>query len=86
MLIDQPGQDLLTTLCRAWAEVLGHPEAGPDTDFFDAGGDSLTAMRLATRLTRQTGNDVRVQDIFDCGTPIQLAERLRGRAAGDGGP
>jgi nonribosomal peptide synthetase DhbF len=75
----QSADDLLALLCRQWADVLGRPDAGPATDFFDAGGDSLTAMRLATRISRRTGQEVRVQDVFDCGTPASLADRLRDR-------
>ena len=84
MVTGQPADDLLGVLCRQWADVLGSPDAGPGTDFFDAGGDSLTAMRLATRISRQTGQQVRVQDVFDCATPVALADRLRERVAGGG--
>lgn len=78
-MTEQSADDLLAMLCHQWADVLGCPEAAPATDFFDAGGDSLTAMRLATRISRRTGQDVRVQDVFDCATPASLADRLRDR-------
>ena len=55
MVTGHSADDLLGVLCRQWADVLDRPDAGPGTDFFDAGGDSLTAMRLAIRISRQTG-------------------------------
>jgi len=33
-------------LVAAWSSILGAPPAGPDTDFFLAGGNSLSAMQL----------------------------------------
>jgi hypothetical protein len=75
--------DLVPALCGAWANVLLYPEAGPDSDFLDCGGDSLTAMRLATLVSRLTGQDVRVNWIFECGTPAKLAAFLEARSPGD---
>jgi amino acid adenylation domain-containing protein/thioester reductase-like protein len=37
-------------LARLWEEILDVPEAGPDSDFFDLGGNSLLAARVFTRL------------------------------------
>jgi oxalate---CoA ligase len=67
---------LVPALCGAWANILLYPEAGPDSDFLECGGDSLTAMRLATHVSRLTGRDVRVDWIFECGTPARLAAFL----------
>ncbi|WP_027341361.1 condensation domain-containing protein [Hamadaea tsunoensis] len=40
---------------RTWIEVLGPGEYPADRDFFSAGGDSLTAMRVVSRLRAQHG-------------------------------
>ncbi|SEP48380.1 condensation domain-containing protein [Amycolatopsis saalfeldensis] len=40
----------LTTVREVCADLLDRPEAGLPDDFFDAGGGSLAAMRLAVRL------------------------------------
>ncbi|MFI5844827.1 condensation domain-containing protein [Catenuloplanes sp. NPDC051500] len=37
-------------VAAAWTEVLGGPPAGPDADFFAAGGNSLSALRLVNAL------------------------------------
>ena len=42
-------------LAGVWRSVLGTPEATPDDDFFDQGGDSLAALRLAGAWDRLAG-------------------------------
>ncbi|MFI0816421.1 Pls/PosA family non-ribosomal peptide synthetase [Streptomyces sp. NPDC021098] len=37
-------------LAELWGEVLGTPASGPDTDFFAAGGGSLAAAQLVSRI------------------------------------
>lgn len=44
---------LLRRVAKAWAEVLPLHAFRADTDIFQAGGDSLTAARLATALRRE---------------------------------
>ncbi|MEV4504691.1 amino acid adenylation domain-containing protein [Streptomyces klenkii] len=59
-------------LCAAFAEVLGLPGAGTDDDFFALGGDSITAMRLVSRVRRENVA-VSSQDVFRLRTPGALA-------------
>ncbi|MYW19366.1 amino acid adenylation domain-containing protein [Streptomyces sp. SID2955] len=56
-------------LCALFAEVLGVPDAHPDTDFFAAGGHSLTALRLASKAR------VPLTTLFAAPTPALLAAR-----------
>jgi amino acid adenylation domain-containing protein len=51
-------------VAEAWAAVFGAEHPGPDDDFFLAGGDSLTATRLASALQLSTGREISVEDIF----------------------
>lgn len=52
-------------VARAWAEVLGAPPHAGDEDLFAAGGHSLTAALLATRLCRYAGtNAITVRQVF----------------------
>nr|APD71886.1 non-ribosomal peptide synthetase 8 [Streptomyces sp.] len=64
-----PGEE---RLCALFAEVLGLPEAGADSNFFALGGDSITAFTLVQR-ARAQGVALTVQDVFRCGSPEQLA-------------
>ncbi|MFY1696070.1 non-ribosomal peptide synthetase [Solwaraspora sp. WMMA2101] len=50
---------------------------GPDDDFFDAGGDSLLAARLISRLYRRYDIELTFVDLFEWRTPRGLADLLR---------
>jgi amino acid adenylation domain-containing protein len=62
-------------LCDLFAEALGAPVVGIDEDFFDAGGDSLTATRLVSRI-REAGLPVTARMFFDTRTVAGLTELL----------
>ena len=58
---------------RAWQGLLPIPPSSRDDDFFDLGGDSLTAQELALRLARELGVSVSVGDIAEYPTIAQQA-------------
>ncbi|UZK53901.1 amino acid adenylation domain-containing protein [Streptomyces drozdowiczii] len=62
-----PGTERERLLRERFAEVLGVSEVGPDTDFFAAGGHSLTALRLASLA------GVPLAALFAAPTPARLA-------------
>ncbi|GAA2726993.1 amino acid adenylation domain-containing protein [Actinocorallia aurantiaca] len=51
------------TLCGLFAEVLGLPGVLADVSFFDLGGDSIAALRLAA-LAKQAGLDLTPRMVF----------------------
>lgn len=53
----------LQPIAEIWSELLGAP-AGPDTDFFDAGGHSLIALRMAARVSKALGREAPVALVF----------------------
>ncbi|GGU11832.1 non-ribosomal peptide synthetase [Streptomyces violascens] len=57
----------------AFGEFLAVPGVGIDDNFFDLGGDSFKAVRIARRI----GRGLSVVDVFKSPTPRALAERLR---------
>ena len=59
-------------LCDLFAEVLGIDRAGVDDGFFELGGDSIAAIRLAARAAK-TGLLVTPSQIFVERTPARLA-------------
>jgi len=69
------------TVAAVWREVLGVPVTGGDSDFLALGGDSLLAVRCATRLADATGRSVRPGDLFAHPTVDALAARLDALAA-----
>ncbi|MEV7275420.1 amino acid adenylation domain-containing protein [Streptomyces sp. NPDC093111] len=61
-----------TVLLDLFREVLGDPSVGTGTDFFDAGGDSMRAIRLVG-LAKDRGLGLTVQDVYAAPTVAALA-------------
>ncbi|WP_137723938.1 non-ribosomal peptide synthetase [Prescottella subtropica] len=72
-----PVEDLVID---AYRDLLGTDRIDSDTDFFDAGGNSLLATRLAGRLHAVTDARVDVRDVFEQPTVHDLARLLDRRA------
>ncbi|HEX4390992.1 MAG TPA: amino acid adenylation domain-containing protein, partial [Mycobacterium sp.] len=75
-----PADPIEQTLAGIYAQILGVERVGVDDSFFDLGGNSLLAMRLATRIVTELGVDVPVQTIFDEPTVARLAQKIRPQA------
>ncbi|WP_412518647.1 amino acid adenylation domain-containing protein [Actinomadura madurae] len=59
-------------LCAIVADVLGLGRVGADVSFFDLGGDSIAALKLATR-ARNAGIELTPRDVFTHQTVEALA-------------
>ncbi len=79
-------REVEAVLATAWAEVLEAPAPAPDTPVFEAGADSLAALRVAERATRETGLAVSVVDLFRYATIRELARHLAGAPAAVAAP
>jgi acyl transferase domain-containing protein len=79
---DQPVQAAgpITTADRLrslWSTVLGAGEnIPPDADFFDLGGNSLTAVELMTKVRAEFGVELGVLTLFDHSTLDALADQI----------
>ncbi|EMD23718.1 type I polyketide synthase [Amycolatopsis azurea] len=68
----------LDPLAALWAEVLGTTGSDEDEDFFEAGGDSLLALRLSSAIQHTLGLHASPQDILASPTLRCLRTRLSG--------
>ncbi|MFF1779374.1 condensation domain-containing protein [Streptomyces virginiae] len=80
-----PGH-LEEVLRSLFAEVLDLPEVGPDEDFFDLDGDSLSAMRLIGRVRAELGLELNIRTLFAGPTVRALASALAEAGNDSGAP
>ncbi|MEU3708482.1 non-ribosomal peptide synthetase [Streptomyces catenulae] len=71
---------VLDALTGVFADALSLPEAGADTDFFAAGGDSIVAITVVNR-ARALGVPIAPRDVFVLKTPRALAESVGTRTS-----
>ncbi|HEX4218457.1 MAG TPA: amino acid adenylation domain-containing protein, partial [Acidimicrobiales bacterium] len=85
-----PGRPLDTGTERAvgrlWARVLESDDVMADDDFFDAGGDSLLALRLLAMVRDATGVDLPLDSVFADRTVTALSARIDGARRGEAQP
>jgi Phosphopantetheine attachment site/AMP-binding enzyme C-terminal domain len=60
-----PSEQLIAAI---YGDILGNPRIGAHDNFFDLGGNSLQAARVATHVTERTGMELRARDVFS--TPV----------------
>ncbi len=56
-----------------WRDVLGHARFGRHDDFLSAGGDSLSAMRVLTRIRQRLDVEIAVQTFLGSPTVVALS-------------
>ncbi|MFF2009525.1 amino acid adenylation domain-containing protein [Streptomyces sp. NPDC058195] len=72
-----PADATETAVAALWHELLGAPPAAADQNFFDAGGHSLLAVRLANRLAAVAGRRVPLRRILGAPTVAAIATACR---------
>ena len=75
-------------LAAIWRELFELDRVGIEDDFFELGGDSLTAARLVSRVWSHFAVELGIDDVYDCATIARLAPRIESTspAISDKGP
>lgn len=68
-----PRNEVEETVAQIWKQVLRLDRVGIDDDFFDFGGDSLSATQVVSRVNRAFGVALSLRTIFDAPTIASLA-------------
>jgi len=77
----QPSSELERVIAQAWREALGHEKFDVDTTYSQAGGDSLSVVRLAVVLTESLGREVTSPQVLERPTIRAYAAWLEAGAA-----
>ncbi|WP_169802492.1 non-ribosomal peptide synthetase, partial [Gordonia hydrophobica] len=67
-------------VAKVFADLLGSDRASVTESFFDLGGTSLSATRIAARVSDELGVAVNVRDVFDAPSVRELVAVVAGRA------
>lgn len=59
-----------------WEELLAVNSIDPQANFFELGGDSMTAIRLLRRLREEVGAEVKLGDVYEFPSIVQLSNRV----------
>jgi amino acid adenylation domain-containing protein len=78
---EPPRTDTEATLLHLWTDLLGRNGVGVEDDFFQAGGHSLLALRLLTRIAETFGVELPLTAVFREPTVRRLADRVDAAAA-----
>lgn len=75
-----PDSEPALTIARLWAQTLQIETVSLEDDFFDLGGDSLTALGFLNELKNQLGYDIHVTSLFEYPTLEAFASHLQEQA------
>ncbi len=70
------GSAMEQLVAQAWEKVLGRPNIGAGDNFFDLGGDSLTALQVIALLKARLGRELPIVAFFESPTVALLAKAL----------
>ena len=73
---EAPTTGVEEALAAIWYELLELPGISRRRNFFEAGGHSLTAMKLVVRVRQRLGVDLPLSSVFDHPTIAELAEAI----------
>lgn len=73
-----PSDEVEARLLELWRGLLGRRDVGVEDNFFDVGGHSMLAARLAQRVEHAFGQHLEVSTFFHAQTVAQQARAIRG--------
>jgi acyl carrier protein len=83
----EPNGAVELALAAIWIEILGVERIGANAHFFDAGGHSLLAMQMISRVRRDLGVELPIRAVFETPTLAALARRIEAiSSAADASP
>jgi natural product biosynthesis luciferase-like monooxygenase protein len=73
---EAPASEIEQALCEVWAETLQVQAVGRDDDFFELGGDSLSAVQVLSHIRQACKVELPLECLFASPTLSSLARKL----------
>lgn len=73
-----PATDLQKAIAELYAQALRLDKVGINDNYFDLGGDSLAAVRIASSINSQWGVSLSIKDIFENKNILELEKVISG--------
>ncbi|MEV7872762.1 condensation domain-containing protein, partial [Streptomyces sp. NPDC088124] len=77
-----PRTEAERALAAVWAEVLGVERVGVEDDFFELGGDSISSLKVVSRIRAVLGAGLTPRALFDHPTVARLASLTEAEPSG----
>ncbi len=75
-------EDLVSTMQRIWKDVLGYTEIEEQANFFDKGGDSISAVKLIHLTKLQLQIELQVTDLYAYPRLCDLCQHIHEKLSG----
>ncbi|MBX3253274.1 MAG: amino acid adenylation domain-containing protein [Chitinophagaceae bacterium] len=72
----EPRNEIEEKLLAIWEEVLGRKKIGINSNYFESGGNSLSTLRIISRVKAEFKINIKVEEIFINPTIQQLADEV----------
>lgn len=77
---EEPADEVEKRLLAIWKRVLGREELGVCSDYFQSGGDSLSAVQMLLEVEKEFSRTLSVSELYGCSTLRRLGSLIRGKA------
>ncbi|MFV0607170.1 MAG: non-ribosomal peptide synthetase [Niabella sp.] len=76
-LVKQGTNATINIIKDIWGQELNIPDIDENDDFFELGGHSMTAIKVMSRLEKETGHKLPISVLFENSTAKNLAELIK---------
>jgi amino acid adenylation domain-containing protein/non-ribosomal peptide synthase protein (TIGR01720 family) len=73
---EAPANEIEAQIAAIWKEVLSLDSVGVNNPFFEIGGNSLSAIRILSRIYKTFGTEISIKEFFEHATVRKLAKRI----------
>ena len=80
---EEPRGEVEEKLSEIWMDVLNISKVGRNNNFFELGGQSLKAIILVSKIQKEFGIEISLNDMFKCSTIAENAELINNQKTKD---